>query len=248
MTRLGRCGALPAAGLAVVALASCGGGDGGTASTSAGVASAPAATAATVARPQAAAPAASPADARRARAALLHRADLPAGWTQQDTGAGLDDPACAAGRGIRDTATAVAQAPSFSHGNAFGAEQTVWVFADAAAAEQAARTLSRPATRRCLAVALGRRLGGGTEAVDPSKATSTTLRAGIGPGSTAGAVAVTFRYQGSFTSDLRYELVVTRAGRAVAATSFLGLGSRFDPRERRALSGLTARRLRRAVA
>jgi hypothetical protein len=249
VTRLGRCGALPAAGLAVVALASCGGGgDGGAASTSAGVATAPVAPATSATTPEAAAPPSSPADARRARAALLHRADLPDGWTQQETGAGLDDPACAAARRIRDTATAVAQAPSFSHGNASGAEQTVWVFSGAAAAEQAARTLSRPSTRRCLAVALGRRLGGGTEAADPKQAKVTGLRAGVGPGTTAGAVAVTFTYQGSFTSDLRYALVVTRAGRAVAATSFLQLGNGFDATQRRRLSRLTAARLRRAMA
>jgi hypothetical protein len=259
VTRSSRLGALPCAAVAVAVTAACaltscgGGGGGGGAPASAparATAPAPAPATTTTAAPAPATtappPAAgrSPADARRARTAVLRRADLPAGWTARPSGSGdVDDPACPDVRALRATATARAPSRSFSHGNESGIEQTVLVLPSAAAAARASGVLASAGTRRCLAVALGRRLGGGPHAVDPRRAKATPLPAGA-PGTRAGAVALTFTYRGSFESDLRYELAVTRAGRALAVTSFLQLGNGFPARERERLERLTARRLR----
>jgi hypothetical protein len=252
--RSSRLGALPCAAAAVAAacaLTSCGGGGGATASTPARApapAPVPATTATAAPAPTTTTPPpavdGSPAAARRARTAVLRRADLPAGWTARPSGSGdVDDPACPAVRALRATATARAPSRSFSHGNESGIEQTVLVLPSAAAAARAAGVLASAGTRRCLAVALGRRLGGGADAVDPRRAKATPLPAGA-PGTRAGGVALTFTYRGSFESDLRYELAVTRAGRALAVTSFLQLGNGFPARERERLERLTARRLR----
>jgi hypothetical protein len=252
--RSSRLGALPCAAAAVAAtcaLTSCGGGGGATASTPARApapAPVPATTATAAPAPTTTTPPpavdGSPAEARRARTAVLRRADLPAGWTARPSGSGdVDDPACRDVRALRATATARAPSRSFSHGNESGIEQTVLVLPSAAAAARASGVLASAGTRRCLAVALGRRLGGGPHAVDPRRAKATPLPAGA-PGTRAGAVALTFTYRGSFESDLRYELAVTRAGRALAVTSFLQLGNGFPARERERLERLTARRLR----
>ena len=218
------------------ALTSCGGsGDGGTAGTAT-----PNSTATT-------APASSPTpdasvDRQIARESRLRLEDFPSGWTEADN----DESNSAKCEGVEEAkkaTTARANSSRFGEGENTEVQNSVYLFADEAAAEQAFTQLSGKETRVCYAESVTDALeeAGGLEVGNASSARLSLDP--LGDQREAARVTVPVTTEEGLDVDVIVDLVFVRADRGISLGLFIDVLSPFDSDLREQLTATSVRRL-----
>jgi len=181
-----------------------------------------------------------PSDAAIARGSLLRLGDLPSGWTAQKAGetTGRCDTIEAAKRKVSARVTS----PTFSRNETTVASGTVYLFADAAAASTAFRSLTSQQTRECIADVLRSGLAKTSTARFGKPRTGDLAVGSVGDDRAAARLTLPATDEGVHVR-LFVDVVYVRVGRGVEIELFSAAPRPFDAALRSRLAAVTARRL-----
>ena len=188
---------------------------------------------------------------RIARSATLKLNDFPSGWAaKDDTDDGSDsDSPCKAIEDAKGITTARRNSPTFEGEGESQVENSVYVFADGQAAENAFAELSGPETRACIrdAAVDGIEEKAKGEDLEVGEVESGELRVDTVADDTAAArFTIPLSSQG-IDVDATIDLVFVRAQRAVSFLVLTSVFTPFDETLRGELTRTAGRRLEDAV-
>jgi hypothetical protein len=187
-----------------------------------------------------------------ARAAQFRLEDFPSGWQQSDEEPESEGADCDAIQDARNDVNARASSPSFAEGENTEAASTVYIFADAAQAQNAFDELSSQETRECVGDEFADTVKEATKspagAFDPDAVTVGEPATGriqvdsVGDYSDAGRVTLPLSAEG-IDVDYAVDLVFVRVDRGIALLVFGDVLTPFDEELRSDLTSKVTRRL-----
>jgi hypothetical protein len=187
------------------------------------------------------------ADRRVARRSALRLDDLPPGWTKADDETSPTRSDCGRVEAVKARTTARTTSPRFNHGAAAQVSNSIYVFGDAATAEEAFSELTTRAARRCYSRAVTDALRA-EPGVDVGRAESARVSLNpLGDQRRGSRVTVPVSARG-INVDVVIDLVFVRADRGLSLCLFIGVVSPFDDDVRDHLTADTVRRLSNRLA
>jgi hypothetical protein len=182
-----------------------------------------------------------PADQARARAVVLSRADLGAGWKAEKSSGGASNPRCSFYNPDQSDLVETGHADSsFSRGDTLLVFSSVGIFKTAAQARSGYRRVVRPELPRCLGEIFAK--GTGNPKAVRIVATGPLPFPGYPDRSNAYRVRAAFKTS-SGTIPVTLDAVLINRGRSDVVLGFIGIGPPAAPSLERALSGKVAARL-----
>jgi hypothetical protein len=186
------------------------------------------------------------AEQRIGAGAQLRLADFPSGW--EDGGRNESPPSrCPAVKEAKRTVSARVTSAVFAHGKNTQAESAVYLYSDAATAQQSFAALTTSATRACLARELAARLEKAARASHARLAvgqprTGRVALDRLGDERNAARITLPVRTRATDV-DLIVDIVYIRVGRGLALPFFVDALAPFDPDLRADLTGKVVHRL-----
>jgi len=177
-------------------------------------------------------------DQRVAKAGLLRLSDLPSGWATDDSASSNSSGAdCGAIKDYKRTASALRTAPTMERNGWDQIQEKVAVFADGVRAEHAFAAVTSASTRACI-----RKFMAQTGTVGQSGQLNVDR---VADGTAASRITVHVE-SGGTQVDLTVDLVVVRAGHAIALLVFTSAFGPFDQHLRSAVTRAAGCRLQHA--
>lgn len=183
---------------------------------------------------------------RAARASLLTVDDFPPGWTATTAEPSLT-VRCAAAVAARRAATARANSPTFSTDQSTAVSETVYIFADEAAATRSLAALTAARTRDCLAAQLRRRLARTSTATIGKPVSARLAVEPLGDDHGAARIHLPAKAD-ALTVEVVFDVVFVRVGHALQVVVFADTIEPFSGALRERLTEAATDRLRSTLA
>jgi hypothetical protein len=180
-------------------------------------------------------------DKSAAESAALKLEDFPTGWTATENAENLESR-CKDVEAAKTLTTARSNSPRFNRGQTTLVQNAIYVFEDAATAEEAFDLVSGEDTQSCYSEAVTGAFAGvaGVESGEPQIAPLQTAPAGD---EHAGARVTLPITADGLDVDVTIDLVFVRAGRGLSLNLFVNALAPFDPALRDKLVAATVGRL-----
>lgn len=182
------------------------------------------------------------ADEQIARASTLKAEDFPAGWTSEPDDQGDTDSGCEDWEAAKRETSARYDADEFSKGDTTQVINTVYVYADEAAATGAFARMGTDETRTCFGEELAKQLAAETD-IQLGDVTDEPIEVeGVGDENAAGRLILPLKVEEA-TVELAIDLIFARTGRGVQLLAFLNIQDPFDADLREQLTAAGVDRL-----
>lgn len=181
-------------------------------------------------------------DKQLAEESTLKAEDFPEGWTSEPADQDDTDSGCPDWEEAKQNASARVDSDEFAKSDTTQVINTVYLYADDAAATEAFKAIGNSETRECFAEALAKQLAG-ESGVEIGEIADKEIEAeDVGDELAAGRLTIPIEAGGQ-SIDFNVDLVFARAGRGVQLLGFMNAQQPFEDALREALTKTATERL-----